>query len=57
MSDQSNLSNVSLEERAYRIRRNALRMGEVQGQGYIAQARPVVSVHRSLRHRTLCRND
>ena len=28
----------SLEERAYRIRRNALRMGEVQGQGYIAQA-------------------
>jgi transketolase len=33
-----NISNVSLEERAYRIRRNALRMGEVQGQGYIAQA-------------------
>ncbi len=32
------LSNVSLAERAYRIRRNALRMGEVQGQGYIAQA-------------------
>ena len=32
------LSNVSLPERAYRIRRNALRMGEVQGQGYIAQA-------------------
>lgn len=31
-------SNVSLEERAYRIRRYALRMGEVQGQGYIAQA-------------------
>lgn len=31
-------SNVSLRERAYRIRRNALRMGEVQGQGYIAQA-------------------
>jgi transketolase len=28
----------SLYERAYRIRRNALRMGEVQGQGYIAQA-------------------
>jgi transketolase N-terminal domain/subunit len=27
-----------LAERAYRIRRNALRMGEVQGQGYIAQA-------------------
>lgn len=29
---------VSLAERAYRIRRHALRMGEVQGQGYIAQA-------------------
>lgn len=36
--DQIRHSNVSLEERAYRIRRNALRMGEVQGQGYIAQA-------------------
>jgi transketolase len=31
-------ANISLEERAYRIRRHALRMGEVQGQGYIAQA-------------------
>ena len=29
---------VSLKQRAYRIRRHALRMGEVQGQGYIAQA-------------------
>lgn len=28
----------SLSERAYRIRRHALRMGAVQGQGYIAQA-------------------
>ena len=28
----------TLRDRAYRIRRNALRMGEVQGQGYIAQA-------------------
>ena len=28
----------SLSERAYRIRRYALRMGEVQGQGYIGQA-------------------
>ena len=27
-----------LAERAYRIRRYALRMGEVQGQGYIGQA-------------------
>lgn len=38
------LSNVSLAERAYRIRRNALRMGEVQGQGYIAQALGVADV-------------
>ena len=28
----------ALAERAYRIRRHALRMGEVQGQGYIGQA-------------------
>ncbi len=38
------LSNVSLAERAYRIRRNALRMGAVQGQGYIAQALGVADV-------------
>lgn len=31
-------SNVSLARRAYAIRRNALLMGEVQGQGYIGQA-------------------
>jgi transketolase len=36
--------NLSLAERAYRIRRNALRMGEVQGQGYIAQALGVADV-------------
>ena len=35
---------MSLAERAYRIRRNALRMGEVQGQGYIAQALGVADV-------------
>ena len=40
----SALSNVSLAERAYRIRRNALRMGEVQGQGYIAQALGIADV-------------
>jgi transketolase len=34
----------TLEERAWRIRRNALRMGEVQGQGYIAQALGVADV-------------
>ena len=33
-----------LEERARRIRRHALRMGEVQGQGYIAQALGVADV-------------
>lgn len=30
--------NASLQEQAYRIRRYALQMGEVQGQGYIGQA-------------------
>ncbi|WP_430727472.1 transketolase [Undibacter mobilis] len=39
------LSNTpGLEERAYRIRRNAVRMGEVQGQGYIAQALDIADV-------------
>lgn len=37
-------SNTSLAERAYRIRRNALRMGEVQGQGYVGQALGVADV-------------
>jgi transketolase len=37
-------SNVPLSERAYRIRRHALRMGEVQGQGYIAQALGIADV-------------
>jgi transketolase len=36
--------NVDLAERAYRIRRNALRMGEVQGQGYIGQALDIADV-------------
>jgi transketolase len=36
--------NVDLAERAYRIRRHALRMGEVQGQGYIAQALDIADV-------------
>ena len=39
MQAATTLANApGLAERAYRIRRNALRMGEVQGQGYIAQA-------------------
>ena len=37
-------SNVPLQERAYRIRRHALLMGEVQGQGYIAQALGIADV-------------
>jgi transketolase len=41
---QTAVSNVSLAERAYRIRRHALRMGEVQGQGYIAQALGIADV-------------
>jgi transketolase len=41
---QAPTSNVSLADRAYRIRRNALRMGEVQGQGYIAQALGIADV-------------
>lgn len=37
-------SNVSLARRAWAIRRLALRMGEVQGQGYIGQALGVADV-------------
>src|ERR1051325_7970747 len=36
--------NISLPERARRNRRHALRRGEVQGQGYIAQALGVADV-------------
>jgi transketolase len=41
---ESDRSNVSLARRAYAIRRNALLMGEVQGQGYIGQALGVADV-------------
>ena len=34
----SKTSPLSLDERAYNIRRHALRMGQVQGQGYVGQA-------------------
>jgi transketolase len=37
-------SNIGLAERAYRIRRNAVRMGEVQGQGYVGQALGIADV-------------
>jgi transketolase len=36
--------NISISEHAYRIRRNALRMGEAQGEGYIAQALDIADV-------------
>ncbi len=42
MNDRNSLA--ALSERAYRIRLNALRMGEVQGQGYIAQALGIADV-------------
>jgi transketolase len=38
------LPNKSLADRAYHIRRNAVLMGEVQGQGYIAQALDIADV-------------
>jgi transketolase len=38
------IPNISLAERAWRIRRYAVRMGEVQGQGYIAQALDIADV-------------
>lgn len=38
------LPNKTLADRAYHIRRNAVRMGEVQGQGYIAQALDIADV-------------
>jgi transketolase len=38
------IPNKTLADRAYFIRRNAVRMGEVQGQGYIAQALDIADV-------------
>jgi len=38
------LSNISLAQRAWRIRRHAVRMGEVQGQGYVGQALGIADV-------------
>ena len=37
-------SNVSLLQRAWRIRRHAVRMGQVQGQGYVGQALGIADV-------------
>lgn len=44
MSQSNRLHNSDLAERAHRVRRNALIMAEVQGQGYIAQALGVSDV-------------
>ncbi|MBW0451116.1 transketolase [bacterium M00.F.Ca.ET.228.01.1.1] len=44
MNSSSNASTAALAEHAYRIRRNALLMGEVQGQGYIGQALDIADV-------------
>src|SRR2546423_12188143 len=45
MNNVNTLSNApTLAQRARNIRRNALRMGEVQGQGYIAQALDIADV-------------
>jgi transketolase len=38
------IEDLTIAERAYRIRRNALLMGEVQGQGYIGQALDIADV-------------
>lgn len=43
-NDAQTRSNKTLADRAYHIRRNAVRMGEVQGQGYIAQALDIADV-------------
>ena len=44
MNNEAIIEDVTLAERAYRIRRNALLMGEVQGQGYIGQALDITDV-------------
>src|ERR1700684_3967020 len=44
MATKTLVNAPGLAERAYRIRRHALRMGEVQGQGYIAQALGIADV-------------
>lgn len=44
MAADLTLSNVSLAQRAWRIRRYAVQMGEVQGQGYVGQALGVADV-------------
>jgi transketolase len=43
-SDAPKLANMSLARRAYNIRRLAIRMGQVQGQGYLGQALGIADV-------------
>ncbi|MGY4617709.1 transketolase [Bradyrhizobium sp. USDA 4472] len=43
-STKTLINTPSLADRAFNVRRNALRMGEVQGQGYIAQALDISDV-------------
>ena len=43
-TDQRTERITALRHSAYRIRRNALEMGEVQGQGYIGQALGIADV-------------
>lgn len=44
METCDNATHVKIAEHAYRIRRNALLMGEVQGQGYVGQALDIADV-------------
>ena len=44
MNSPERVPTATLAEHAYRIRRNALLMGEVQGQGYIGQALDIADV-------------
>src|SRR5580698_4222515 len=44
MDNPSGVPATALAEHAYRIRRNAVLMGEVQGQGYIGQALDIADV-------------
>lgn len=44
VTQKGNIPNLSLAQRAWNIRRKALLMGEVQGQGYIGQALGIADV-------------
>lgn len=44
MAEAAAIPNKSLADRAWHIRRNAIRMGAVQGQGYVAQALDIADV-------------